>query len=276
MAKNISSSAAKNQAVPARKILRRSPYRQIGGGRIPHLSVQELYWESRIEDWAIPTLGLCHDLRSLSTQKIAIEYLDEDNKKRKSAVDIHCVTSKDKNLLVEVKAWKTVAAGHLHHDLSLIRKSAAEQGYTYILLVDLQLRQQPLFNRTDFLQRYLHSLDELHCWEQVVDYLKSVNTASLRDVELNTSLRYDQICSGVARSMIAIEPSHSYSPHSLVSLPDKPFKRVSYGEILDQSWSDAVLEELHLGGRNINKFKPVAIVPNKYWCAQNTFSCGVT
>ena len=251
--------APKSRKTLARNIIPRAPHRRVGGGPLFD-GTQHIEWESPHERNAIFLLRLCSDVTKVETQPLTIWYDDKTNKRRQATPDflVETTHSSAKHYLVEVKSWRELKRIKNPWRFAAIRDAAYREGYLYTLLTDTQITLRPRFSLAEYLLSYIHVATTTDERAQVRRHLEDGGPTTISELAERTRVSAPKILAMAWLHLIVLTPESAPSLESLVYLPGHPIKVLSYVDILDKTWSDAVVERLALGGGLTDQHQPCA------------------
>lgn len=238
----------KDEKGPVRAVIDQCPHRNVGSIDYGEKTLYPADWESPWERRLIHLLLQCHDVRTIKTQAEKTTYL-LDGKEHKYTLDTAITTISSEGIPVEVKSLKYVL-----DERELRKYLAIAEGY-------LARGQQLHFITEDQLN---------HGWAKTARLLKRYYFTEVDDVvqaDVDTllqaaPLRIDKLLEAVgpkaslndiyaliSKGRICIDWEAPLNRTAEVSLPDKPYRRMSYEEIRHSGRFHDLLEEISMGRR---------------------------
>lgn len=103
-------------------------------------------WESQLERKCILYLEYSSAVLAYEEQPLVLEYSDGDGNARRAIPDFSVRLSDGSKLLLEVKPSEKLLRADLAEKLRAVGKAAREEGYSYLVVTDLELNQEPLLS----------------------------------------------------------------------------------------------------------------------------------
>ncbi|GAB4062403.1 hypothetical protein [Uliginosibacterium sediminicola] len=235
-------------AKAVRTLVECSPHRTTGGGFYKGLMDHHAEYESHIEELAIKTFVLCHDVRKISSQPITETY-ELDGRLHGYTPDF-IVDAFVPQLRIEVKSLAHLAKGGSRSDKYLaIAAAYRQQHFPFSFLVDAQLEAQPRRENVELLWRYANSTVPTHVVEQATLALTR-GPLAVPELLATTSLALVDVWTLVATKHLCFDWGTRLDRHtSVVSLPDQPFGGLRLEDVLSSTRYGGLLAEMAMGRR---------------------------
>jgi hypothetical protein len=237
---------------PARSLLDISPHRTIGGIHINGLTPYPAEYESYNEKHAILTLALCHDVLEIRSQPKKFSYLKESGKIGFHIPDIEVLTPNGSEF-IEVKAIENLLKPEVATKYGAIAKNIRREGISYSFLTNIQIEVMPRFYSVRLLYRYLNAdlcVDAVNLAKMAL----SAGQISIQDLALSTGLGLGEIYTLIANRHLCFDWLQPLDSFSMVSLPNQPYRGLSFADIQRSTWVCGLLEELALGCEPTNQY----------------------
>lgn len=232
---------------PARTIINQCPHRMVGAIHYPGLTLYPAVWESPWERKLISLLLMCHDVISIGAQPEEIIYQHEGGDRRYTP-DIAITTSRGR-ILVEVKNLSRLIKSETLEKYLLIARIVRSQGKRLDFITDNQILPM-WFKNAYLLRRYLSSTHSEQTLERVLSILED-GPRKIGEllVEIGQDLTLIHIYALIGQRVLCINWDTWLDRHALVSLPDRPFRRLTYDAIHNSGRFADLLAEMALGRR---------------------------
>ena len=232
---------------PVRTVIEQCPHRMTGAMDFPGVTVYPAVWESHLERFLICLLAFCEDVSMIKAQSIHLAYFF-DGVMRQYTPDIEIVINNLKKY-IEVKALAQLIREKSLEKYLAIAKSIQSQGEHLDFITNDQM--PPMWtSNANLLLRYLKQECPTPVQEQVSKALES-GACTIRDVlaELGPAVALVDIYTLIARRHLCFDWDECLTSNALVSLPDKPFKRMTYEAIRTAGRFADLLASMALGHR---------------------------
>jgi hypothetical protein len=200
---------------PARGIVRKTPYRIVGGLDVPGRTVYPAEWESYLERASISTLLLCQDIESFATQPQELIYQLQDLP-RSCFPDLF-VTGDFGTAYVEVKPLEILVRDeNIERYIEVARRLRAA-GRAIFFFIDADILVKPRVQTVMFLNRYARtviSTEELTMMRQVVN--KKILPLKQLQTEAGLTLRHNDISPWIGQ--------HRWVPTRMCGCPPNPYR----------------------------------------------------
>jgi len=239
-------------AGPVRYLPDAAPHRMAGGWNVEGITPYDAGHESENEKNALWLLALCHDVTEIRSQPSKEEYEDASGNLCTHIPDF-LVTTTDGPLYVEIKSLSELCRPKSLDKYTSVARGYMKRGKRFALLVDAQLRQEPLFRTISILRRYVNSEMEAKKAASILGKLKHGALTALellKDedislVDIFTMMAQRKICFDLSRPVFAEQLS--------LSLPDQPFEGLKIANILHSTRYGDLLERMAMGHRPTNQ-----------------------
>ncbi|MFP3604651.1 hypothetical protein [Paraburkholderia sp. SIMBA_053] len=235
---------------PARGIVRKTPYRIVGGLDVPGRTVYPAEWESYLERASISTLLLCQDVESFATQPQELIY--QLRGLPRSCFPDLLITGDFGSAYVEVKPLEILVHDeNIERYIEVARRLRAA-GSAIFFFVDADILAKPRVQTVMFLNRYARTLlstEALNTMRQITDK----RILPLKQLQTEAGLTLRDVYAMLAQRHLSVDWSTQLSSDSLVWLPSKSLPGLSFGAILASSQFSDLLADLSLGRRPTDK-----------------------
>lgn len=250
-AKPSAKKAAKNpkqEKGPVRAVIDQCPHRNVGSIDYGEKTLYPADWESPFERGLIYLLLQCHDVKTIETQPEEITY-ELNGKKRKFTLDIAVTMSSSERIPIEVKSRRHLLQESALNKYLAIAETYREKGQLLDFITEDQLNQGWL-KTARLLKRYFF-IDVDEAVKQGVDALLQAAPLKIESLleALGPTASLGHIYALISKGQICINWDAPLSRGAEVSLPDKPYRRLSYEEIRHSGRFHDLLEEISLGRR---------------------------
>ena len=232
---------------PVRTVIEQCPHRMTGAMDFPGVTVYPAVWESHLERFLICLLAFCEDVSMIKAQSIHLAYLLDDVM-RQYTPDIEIVIHNQKRY-IEVKALaQLIREKNLEKYLAIANSIISQGGHLDFITHD---QMPPVWSsNANLLLRYLKQECPPPVQEQVNTVLED-GPRTIRDVltKLGTAVTLVDIYTLTARRQLCFDWNEPLTSNALVSLPDKPFKRMTYEAIRSAGRFPDLLASMALGHR---------------------------
>lgn len=233
---------------PVRAIIDQCPHRNVGSINYGDKTLYPADWESPLERGFIHLLLQCHDVKTIQTQPEKLTY-ELDGKRRQYTLDIAITMISSERISMEVKSLRHLLQETALRKYLAIAKTYRERGQQLNFVTEHQLNKDWL-KTARLLKRYFFTAVEVEA-ELAVERL--LDAAPVRiDVLLATigpEVVLNDIYALICRGNICIDWDAQLNRSAMVSLPDRPYRRMSYEEIRNSGRFHDLLEEISLGRR---------------------------
>ncbi|NPT37489.1 hypothetical protein [Paraburkholderia xenovorans] len=235
---------------PARGIVRKTPYRIVGGLDVPGRTIYPAEWESYLERASISTLLMCQDIESFATQPQELIYRLQ-GLPRSCFPDLF-VTGGFGTAYVEVKPLEILVSDeNIERYIEVARRLRAT-GSAIFFFIDTDILVEPRVKTVMFLNRYARTIlsaEALGKTQQIAD--KKI--LPLKQLQAEAGLTLRDVYAMLAQRHLSMDLSTSLRSDSFVWLPSKSLPELSFGGILASSEFSDLLAELSLGRRPTDK-----------------------
>lgn len=232
---------------PARVIIEKFPDRIVGAIHCPGLTYYPAEWESHLEMKLIMVLLMCHDVSSIKAQHEEFTY--QLNDKAHRCFPDATITISGEDILVEVKSLKYLLKAKELEKILAIASALREQHRPYTIISDDQLH--PIWtDNAFFLTRSLRwpLIPEvsLHLRAALADGPRKIG--ELLAGSLSIACLGD-IHAHIAQRQLCMDWDQPLTRQSMVSLPDQPYRGITYAALRDSGRFAHLLAEVALGRR---------------------------
>lgn len=237
---------------PVRAVIDQCPHRNVGSIDYGEKTIYPADWESPYERGLIYLLLQCHDVKTIETQPEEITY-DLNGKKRKFTLDIAVTMSSSERIPIEVKSRRHLLQEPALNKYLAIAEAYRKRGQRLDFITEDQLSRDWL-KTARLLKRYFF-VDVDEAIKKGVDALlhpAPLKIESLLEV-LGLTASLGDIYALISKGEICINWDVPLNRGAEVSLPDKPYRRLSYEEIRHSGRFHDLLEEISLGHRPEDK-----------------------
>lgn len=233
---------------PVRAVIDQCPHRNVGSIDYGEKTLYPADWESPFERGLIYLLLQCHDVKTIETQPEEITY-ELDGKKRKFTLDIAVTMSSSDRIPIEVKSLRHLLQESALNKYLAIAEAYRMKGQALDFITEDQLNRDWL-KTARLLKRYFFT-EVSEAIQQGVDAL--LHSAPLKIESLLEALgptaNLGDIYALISRGEICINWDALLNRGAEVSLPDKPYRRLSYEDIRRSGRFHDLLEEISMGRR---------------------------
>lgn len=233
---------------PVRAVIDQCPHRNVGSIDYGEKTLYPADWESPYERGLIYLLLQCHDVKTIETQPEEITY-ELNGKKRKFTLDIAVTMSSAERIPIEVKSRSHLLQESALNKYLAIADAYRKKGQRLDFITEDQLNRDWL-KTARLLKRYFFiEVDE--AVKQGVDALLQPAPLKIESLleSLGQTARLGDIYALISKGELCINWDAPLSRGAEVSLPDKPYRRLSYEEIRHSGRFHDLLEEISLGRR---------------------------
>lgn len=239
---------AKQEKGPVRAVIDQCPHRNVGSIDYGYKTLYPADWESPFERGLIHLLLQCHDVKTIETQ--AEEFIYEvDGKKRKYTLDVVITMISLGRIPIEVKSCRHLLQEPALKKYLVIAEAYRGRGQQLDFITEHQLNKDWL-KTARLLKRYFFTEVDEEIQRGVDTLLQAgpLEIASLL-VALGQKASLGAIYALISKGRICIDWDVPLNRRTAVSLPDKPYRRMSYAEIRHSGRFHDLLEEISLGRR---------------------------
>lgn len=233
---------------PARVIIKRAPHQSVGAVHREGITAYPAVWEAFRERKLIYLLFMCEDITSVKAQPTEISY-PTDNGERKYFPDLGIEARGRGEVLVEVKALRYLIQRDAIEKYTTIAAHLRSQQRALDFITEDQI-PEIWFENAYLLHRYsTHDVSKMR--RQVETRLSSMPVMTIADLlaVLGEEATLNDLYGLIAQRALAIDWDTPLSRRASVSLPDKPFRRMTYEHIRRQGRYVDLLAEMALGRR---------------------------
>jgi hypothetical protein len=232
---------------PARIIIEKFPDRIVGAIHCPGLTYYPAEWESHLEMKLIMMLLMCHDVSSIKSQHEKFAY--QLNDKTHCCFPDATITVSGEDILVEVKKLIYLLKAKELEKILAIATALREQRRTYALITDDQLH--PVWTDNAF---FLMRCIRWPLKPEVSQHLRAVLADGPRMIGELLAGPQAIACLGdvhahIAQRQLCIDWDQPLTRQSMVSLPDQPYRGMTYAALRDSGRFAHLLAEVALGRR---------------------------
>lgn len=202
----------------ARKIIRRSPKRRVGALCFPHLSNNQIEWESTLERDAYSLFAFCPTVAGLETQPIELQYTFPNETIKRVYFPDACVMPRlGRPIYVEVKPVDDINMQENRVRFPIIHRVFEEKGARFEILSDAVIRSEPRLKNVKFLLRYRNILIEA---QQKNDLLEMCCGSELSISELvdKTGIDLGMLYATVAQGVLSVDLEKLITTDSLLKV----------------------------------------------------------
>lgn len=238
----------KQEKGPVRAVIDQCPHRNVGSIEYGEKTLYPADWESPFERGLIYLLLQCHDVKTIETQPEEVTY-ELDGKKRKYTLDIAVTMSSWERIPVESKSLRHLLQEPALNKYLAIAEAYRKKGQLLDFITEDQLNQDWL-KTARLLKRYFF-IDVDEAVRRGVDALLQATPLKIESLleALDSTASLGDIYALVAKGEICIDWDAPLNRGAEVSLPEKPYRRLSYEEIRHSGRFHDLLEEISLGRR---------------------------
>lgn len=233
---------------PARVIIKRAPHQSVGAVHREGITAYPAVWEAFRERKLIYLLLMCDDITSVKAQPPEISYRTDDGE-RKYFPDLGIETRDRGEVLVEVKALRYLIQSEALAKYTTIAAHLRSQHRALDFITEDQI--PPLwFDNAYLLHRYsTHDVPMVR--RQIKTRLSAMPAMAVAELQaaLGKETTLNDVYGLIAQRVLAIDWDTPLSRRASVSLPDKPFRRMTYERIRRQGRYVDLLAEMALGRR---------------------------
>jgi hypothetical protein len=233
---------------PARTVIDQCPHRNVGSIDYGDKTLYPADWESPYERGLIHLLLQCHDVKTIETQAEKSTY-QLDNKEHKYTLDVAITMISSERIPVEVKSRKNLLKEKALRKYLAIAESYLAKGQQLNFITEDQLNKGWL-RTARLLKRYFFT-EVKETTQLTVEALlekSPLRINSLLEI-MGPKAVLNDIYALISKGHICIDWDIPLNRKAMVSLPDNPYRRLSYEEIRHSSRFHDLLEEISLGRR---------------------------
>lgn len=233
---------------PVRAVIDQCPHRNVGSIDYGEKTLYPADWESPYERGLIYLLLQCHDVKTIETQAEEFTY-ELDGKKRKYTLDIMITMISSERIPIEVKSRRHLLQESALKKYLAIVKAYLQRDQHLDFITEDELNKDWL-KTARLLKRYFFTeVDE--AVQQGVDTLLQAAPLKIESLleAVGPEASLGDIYALISRGWICIDWDAPLNRSAEVSLPDKPYRRLSYEEIRNSGRFHDLLEEISLGRR---------------------------
>lgn len=233
---------------PVREVIDQCPHRNVGSIDYGDKTLYPADWESPWERGLIHLLLQCHDVKTIETQSEKFTY-QLDGKEHQYTLDLAITMTSLERVSVEVKSRKYLLEEKALRKYLAIAASFRARGRQLDFITEDQLNKVWL-RSARLLKRYFFTEIEVLVQldvERILDQ-SELSIASLLEA-LGPRAAVSDIYALISSGRICIDWDVPLNRQAMVSLPDKPYRRLSYADIRHSGRFPDLLEEISVGRR---------------------------
>lgn len=249
----------------ARHLIDQVPYRSTGAVHVSGNKGPAPEYESFLERDAIQLLAMCADVESVISQPERVQYLNAEGIPARYTPDLLVDVLDFGAVLIEVKPLTNLISDRVSPGIQVLARHFMSEGQRFDVLTDDAIRIQPRLGNVQRLRAFLRHCITAGAPERI--------TAALVDgprrieeliTEIGDPNTWADILGLVAKQELCIDWMVPLSVESVVSLPDAPFARLSYEQIVCSGRFRVLLDELVLGRRPTDqRLLAAAVCPDR-------------
>lgn len=153
-----------------RKVVTRSGKRF--RGKFPSRKLGRMVqWESLLERDAILALEYLHEVATYQEQPSVEIYYDESHQPRRYVPDFRAVFADGRELIIEIKPQARIETKEIGEKLAAIARRFEEQGRSYRVLTEIDIRREPFFSNLERLHGSGRRLARASCADEQMQRL---------------------------------------------------------------------------------------------------------
>lgn len=233
---------------PVRTVIEQCPHRNVGSIDYGDKTLYPADWESPYERGFIHLLLLCHDVKTIETQAEKSTY-QLDNKEHKYTLDVAITMISSERIPVEVKSRKNLLQEKALRKYLAIAESYLAKGQQLNFITEDQLNKGWL-RTARLLKRYFFT-EVKESIQITVETLLEKSPLRINGLleAMGPKAVLNDIYALISKGHICIDWDIHLNRKAMVSLPDNPYRRLSYEEIRNSGRFHDLLEEISLGRR---------------------------
>lgn len=238
----------------ARHLVDQVPYRITGAVHVLGQSELPPEYESFLERDAIMLLAMCADVGSILSQSEKNHYPNAEGGQSRYTHDLLVEVAELGSVRVEVKPLRRLLSERVSAEIQILAQNFISERQRFEILTDDAIRMQPRLDNVRRLRAFLRHCMTAGARERITTVLNEgprVIDELIR--EIGDPDTWSDVLALVARQDLCIDWTKPLSRQTLVSLPNAPFPRLSYEQIVRSGRFRPLVDELVLGRRPANR-----------------------
>jgi len=231
---------------PAREIVAAGTHRTVGAIHFPGITLYPAEWESPGERQLIQLLLVCADVTSIAAQAETIHFPDNDRIRRYTP-DLEVVSNGIADLIEEKSLAYLIKPDNLERFLTIAAFLRA-QGRQVVFVTHDQMKPIWLRNAA-LLWRHLRREISAELHGSISATLDDAQPISALLARQDCKLDLADIYGLIGQRKLSIDWDKPLNREALVSLPDQPFRRMTYETVRTSGRYADLLSELAMGRR---------------------------